>query len=222
MDDNVKRMADRSSTAATERLRRSPAVQDRQRDADRTRRALLDAALTEFAAKGRAGARVSVIAERAGVNKQLISYYFGGKDGLYRALVAGWRQHEDEFASRDLPFAEIVAGYVRSSVEHREMSRLFLRECLDDVPPPEQGPSVGPGDAEMADVRRRQQQGEIAADLDPAFLLLALQAAASAGVSFPADVRTLTGLDPASAEFADRYAEQLRRIVARLSGQGGV
>jgi TetR/AcrR family transcriptional regulator len=197
--------------------RRSPAAHERRRDAERTRQALLDAALTEFAAKGRAGARVSVIAERAGVNKQLISYYFGGKDGLYRDLVEGWQQHEEVFASRELPLAEIVAGYVHSSVEHREMSRLFLRECLDDVPPPEQAPPVGPGDTEIADVRRRQQRGEIAANLDPAFLLLALQAAASAGVSFPADVRTLTGLDPASDEFAERYAEQLRRIVAHLA-----
>jgi TetR/AcrR family transcriptional regulator len=205
-----------SETPARQR-RRSPAPQDRQRDAERTRRALLDAALAEFAAKGRAGARVSEIAERAGVNKQLISYYFGGKDGLYRALVAGWQQDEAEFARPDLPFAEIVAGYVRSSVEHREMSRLFVRECLDDVPPPEQAPAVGPGEAQIADLRGRQQQGEIAADLDPAFLLLALQGAASVGVTFPGDVRTLTGLDPASDEFADRYAEQLRRMVSRLA-----
>ena len=56
-------------------------------------------ALTEFAAKGRTGARVSEIAGRAGVNKQLISYYFGGKDGLYRALVEGWQRHEEEFAA---------------------------------------------------------------------------------------------------------------------------
>jgi hypothetical protein len=97
------------------------------------------------------------------------------------------------------------------------MSRLFVRECLDDIAPSEQAPAVGPGDADITDVRRRQERGEIAADLDPAFLLLALQGAASAGVTFPADVRTLTGLDPASPEFADRYAEQLRRVVAHLA-----
>jgi AcrR family transcriptional regulator len=209
-------MADNSRSSETSQ-RRSPTAHERRRDAERSRQALLDAALTEFAAKGRAGARVSEIAERAGVNKQLISYYFGGKDGLYRALVEGWQRHEEEFASRDLPLGEIVAGYVRSSVEHREMSRLFVRECLDDIAPSEQAPAVGPGDADITDVRRRQESGEIAADLDPAFLLLALQGATSAGVTFPADVRTLTGLDPASPEFADRYAEQLRRVVAHLA-----
>lgn len=197
--------------------RRSPAAQDRQRDAERTRRALLESALAEFAAKGRAGARVSEIATRAGVNKQLISYYFGGKDGLYRALVEGWQQHEDEFASKELSLAEIVEGYVRSSVEHRDISRLFIRDSLDDAAQPADDPEVGPGDTEIADMRRRQERGEIAADLDPAFLLLALQGAASVGLTFPADVRTLTGVDPASPEFAERYAEQLRRIVTRLA-----
>jgi TetR/AcrR family transcriptional regulator len=39
----------------------------------------------------------------------------------------------------------------------------------------------------------------------------------SAGVTYPGDVRKLTGLDPASPEFAKRYAEQLRRIVRHLS-----
>ena len=35
------------------------------------------------ARQGLAGARVNDIADRAGVNKQLISYYFGGKEGLF-------------------------------------------------------------------------------------------------------------------------------------------
>jgi len=47
---------------------------------------LLEAALDVFSARGFAGGRVQEIADRAGVNAQLISYYFGGKEGLYRAL----------------------------------------------------------------------------------------------------------------------------------------
>lgn len=48
---------------------------------------LLEAALAEFAAHGRAGARTGQIAERAGVNKQLIHYYYQSKDGLYAAVL---------------------------------------------------------------------------------------------------------------------------------------
>lgn len=49
---------------------------------------LLDAALAEFAAQGQAGARTDRIARRAGVNKQLIHYYYRTKAGLYGAVVS--------------------------------------------------------------------------------------------------------------------------------------
>jgi AcrR family transcriptional regulator len=49
---------------------------------------LLAAALAEFAAEGRAGARTDRIARRAGVNKQLIQYYYRNKAGLYQATLA--------------------------------------------------------------------------------------------------------------------------------------
>jgi len=48
---------------------------------------LLEAALREFAAAGRAGARTQRIATRAGVNKQLIHYYYRTKAGLYTAVL---------------------------------------------------------------------------------------------------------------------------------------
>jgi TetR/AcrR family transcriptional regulator len=51
------------------------------------RERILAAALSEFAAEGAAGARTARIAARAGVNKQLLHYYFGAKAGLYRAVV---------------------------------------------------------------------------------------------------------------------------------------
>jgi len=188
------------------------------RDPERTRQALLDAALAEFADKGLAGARVSEIAARAGVNKQLISYHFDGKEGLYRALAERWLEREREFADPALPLGELVARYVRETVEQRAMTRLFLRECLEDGAPPDWDPRASDDEPEeVADLRRRQADGEIAAGLDPAFLLLALQAAASAGVAFPGDVRRFTGLEPDSPEFAARYGEQLRLLVERLS-----
>src|SRR5580704_6068826 len=83
---------------AARRPRRAPAGPERQRDADRSRRALLDAALEEFSLRGFAGARVADIARRAGVNKQLINYYFGSKEGLYLALQQAWLDREESFA----------------------------------------------------------------------------------------------------------------------------
>lgn len=199
------------------RPRRSPAPAERQRDAERTRRALLDAALIEFSSKGRAGARVSEIAARAGVDKQLISYYFGGKDGLYRALVQRWLDAEREFAPPDLPLDDLVASYVTQGARDRDLARLLLRESIDDDQDAGPDPQQQTLDDAVADMRRRQEAGEIAQNLDPAYMLLLFEGAASVSVTFPGDVRHATGLDPASAEFAEVYAEQLRRVVRRLA-----
>ena len=102
------------------------------RDPERTRAALLDAALVEFSAHGRAGARTSAIARRAGVNKQLISHHFGGKDGLYRALVERWEAEEERYGGPDVPLADLAARYVEDGARHRDLHRLLLRASLDD------------------------------------------------------------------------------------------
>ena len=46
------------------------------------------AARDEFARRGFAGARVEQIARRAGVNKQLLFYYYHSKRGLFQAVLA--------------------------------------------------------------------------------------------------------------------------------------
>ncbi|KPI22166.1 transcriptional regulator, TetR family [Actinobacteria bacterium OK074] len=56
------------------------------RDADATRRRLLEAARDEFAAYGIAGGRVDRIAAAARANKAQIYHYFGSKDGLFDAV----------------------------------------------------------------------------------------------------------------------------------------
>jgi len=62
-------------------------VEIRSRDADRSREEILRAAMTEFADHGFGGARIEAIAERAGVNKKLIYYYYAAKDELFLAVL---------------------------------------------------------------------------------------------------------------------------------------
>ena len=59
-------------------------------DSGRSRRAdILAAAEHEFAAAGYSGARMERIAAAAAVNKQLLFHYFGSKEGLFAAALAG-------------------------------------------------------------------------------------------------------------------------------------
>jgi AcrR family transcriptional regulator len=68
--------------------------EERLRDADRSQSTILAAARDEFAEHGLGGARVDRIAERAGLNKRLIYYYFEDKEKLFQAVL--------ELAYRDI------------------------------------------------------------------------------------------------------------------------
>jgi TetR/AcrR family transcriptional regulator len=195
----------------------APTPDERQRDAERSRQRLIAAALKEFAAKGYAGARVKDIATRAGLNPQLITYYFGGKEGLYKALGERWLELEQRFVDPAVPLDELIARYLAAALGNAQLTRLLVWEGLEDADASrEQAPSAPAGSEDLSDLRRRQAEGELAPDLDPAFVQLSLMGAVTLAVAMPQLVRRVTGLDPTDPEFEDRYAEQLRRIVRRL------
>jgi AcrR family transcriptional regulator len=59
----------------------------RKRDSERTRGALMKAALKEFAMNGFAGARIDRIADAAKCNMRMLYHYFDSKEGLYLAVL---------------------------------------------------------------------------------------------------------------------------------------
>jgi TetR/AcrR family transcriptional regulator len=125
----------------------------------------IEAAVTEFGEHGYAGVRISAIASRAGVNQQLISYYFDGK-GLYRALQDRWRTISAS-ANRDLPRPDVVAALLRLGVEQRSWAPVLAWDGLSgsEARSPEDRPFFT---AMVDDLRRRQERGELAAERDPA------------------------------------------------------
>jgi AcrR family transcriptional regulator len=194
--------------------RRSPSGTERKRDAERSRERILEAALVEFGEHGYAGARISAIAGRAGVNQQLISYYFDGKEGLYRALSERWRSMSGELSRPDAPLAEVVGAFVSVGSEQRHWSRLLVWQALAGDTEADSKPFH---EAMVADMRRRQAAGELAGDLDPAYVMLALIGAAVAPTLLPEFARNFTGLDPSSPEFVAAFREQIQRMVDHLA-----
>ena len=57
------------------------------RNPEQTRRNILSAATTEFAARGLEGGRTDRIAEQAGVSKCMLFHYFESKEGLFQAVL---------------------------------------------------------------------------------------------------------------------------------------
>ena len=88
----------------------------RRRDAAATRDALLAAGTELFAERGYDGVPVWAIAQKAGVNKAMINYHFGGKRKLYRAIVSA-------------TFGEMVASVERLAESPRPAPEV-LRELI--------------------------------------------------------------------------------------------
>ena len=114
------------------------ALEPRSRDADRSQLAILASARDEFAERGLAGARMDSIAERAGLNKRLIYYYFGSKDDLFLAVLervyadiraAEQRLHLDEIEPVEA-IRQLVSFTWHYYLEHPEFITLLNSENL--------------------------------------------------------------------------------------------
>src|SRR6516225_11965445 len=64
---------------------------------EETRRRILSTALEMFAEQSYEGTSTRLLADRAGVNLPAIPYYFGSKEGLYRAVVAYCLEQSETF-----------------------------------------------------------------------------------------------------------------------------
>ncbi len=108
-----------------------PARERRPNDPERTRADILDVATEEFAAHGLSGARVDVIAERTRTSKRMIYYYFGGKEGLYQAVLekayADIRAQENQLELEDVPPPEALRRLVETTFEYDEAHPHFIR-----------------------------------------------------------------------------------------------
>src|ERR1700720_4361387 len=85
----MKKSASSHQNAAVPRpgARGRPQKRAEQRRAVDTRRAILNAALVEFAEKGFDAASIRAIANRTGLQHPLITYHFRNKDILWRATA---------------------------------------------------------------------------------------------------------------------------------------
>lgn len=204
----------------TKGSRRAPTGGERQEAAsaptgERTRERILRAALEEFGAKGYSGARTAGIAARAGVNQQLIAYYFGGKQGLLDELRRRWAATEATLVPPDAMFADSVSAYFDATLDRPDWARLVIWRALGDAPAGEGDPAER-AVAQRAKllpaierIRRRQRDGEIASDIEAEFVLLLSHVLAFAPVAMPQLVEAIFGVDPYSPEYRRRCLEQL-------------
>lgn len=106
------------------------------RGPEATRAAILAAARAEFSDRGLDGGRVDSIAKRAGANKQLVYYYFGSKDELYKqaleAVYSEIRTLEQALDLSALPPQEAMTKLIDFSLQYLGQNREFIRILADE------------------------------------------------------------------------------------------
>ena len=103
----------------------------RVRDAERTRAEIIEIATHEFADQGYAGARVDEIAAKTRTTKRMIYYYFGGKEGLYLAVLERAYRHirslEQQLDVDHLEPVDALRQLAELTFDHHESHQDFVR-----------------------------------------------------------------------------------------------
>lgn len=107
------------------------------RDAELTKKLILDAAEVEFAKQGLKGTRVDRIAKVAGVASRMIYYYFESKEGLYKAVLQRpandiYKTIENSSISESKPdqaLANLLKAAISYEINHRYRGMLLFQEA---------------------------------------------------------------------------------------------
>ncbi len=98
----------------------------RDESASDRRAVIIDAAVRVLSREGIADTTTRKIAAEAHVNQAMISYYFGGKDGLLYAVLQEMMRRTEEIARASLPqghdLAESLAGAIEAFWSHVEQA----------------------------------------------------------------------------------------------------
>jgi AcrR family transcriptional regulator len=145
-----------------------------------------------FAKCGLDGASTRAIANTSGLNLSLISYYFGGKEGLYKNLFIEFGNEAQKTVghitdgfnpktlTRDLFFSHmrgIIAGAVEMQITNPEMMTLIQREMLEGLPHAREvweDVFHSLGEKMVAILRAAQEQKIIRADLNLQYHFLSM------------------------------------------------
>ena len=180
---------------------------------------LLEAAIHEFAESGYEGATTAAIARRAKAPQPLVHHHFGSKEELFRealdVLFAEFRSKVLDTDSGQGDIAAILRRFILFTARRPELARIWVIECA------RRGPHakyvIDKHIRPLTDLMRPIIGAAVAKGLLPAvdetLLLFAAQGIGSYPFLVTEQVRSLSGEDTQSGEFAKRYADAVLAII---------
>lgn len=193
----------------------------RSRDAQRSRRQILDAAERLFAERGYEATTMADIASASGLSRGAPAYFFTSKDELYRSTLARVfeemaaliRNHEFGVGDPRGVITDVVSSYLDFLAARPNFVRLVTRECLDGGRFLQGLPAhlAALGET-LSGIAAEGRRGSLRAGMDSAHLLLS-------GISlcwFPLVATPLCedlGLKPATASFLRSRQDQVAKLI---------
>ena len=193
---------------------------------EKNRKTILDAGLDVFSQYGFRGTTLDQIADRAGLSKPNLLYYFAGKEAVHTALLEGllhtWLDPLRALNPGGDPVAEIqgyVARKLALSRDYPRESRLFANEILQGAPRIEHaltGELKTLVDEKAAVIAAWARAGRIA-PVDPYHLIFSIWALTQHYADFDVQVRAVLGPDkpdayPAAGEYLATLFERMLRV----------
>lgn len=114
-----------------------------------TRQKIMEAATVLFATEGLYGVSTRDIAKESGANLSLISYYFGGKEGLYKAVIQDFVLYvfgqiekvvnefeQEEVSAKTIRRAiiDLVDTLIDLRIANPHMAKILTREKISGMP----------------------------------------------------------------------------------------
>ncbi|WII70863.1 TetR family transcriptional regulator [Bdellovibrio sp. 22V] len=156
------------------------------------RQRITEAAIVLFANEGLHGTSTRDIAKQSGLNLSLISYYFGGKEGLYRTVIQEFVQkiflqisnvvnefEQDTVSERSLRKAiqSLIQTVIDCRVANPHMAKIMTREKLQGLPfsrEIHETMMTGAGLKLESIIIKAQEAGLVKKQINPRFFILCL------------------------------------------------
>jgi TetR/AcrR family transcriptional regulator len=185
---------------------------------------ILDAALDVFSTYGFRGATVDQIAERAGMSKPNLLYYFRRKQDIYTAVLTRtldmWLDPLGRMDPKGEP-AEEISTYVREKLEasrdRPQESRLFIGEIMQGAPLI--GDVLRTDLKEIVEekagvIRQWMRQGRLV-ELDPVHVIFMIWAMTQHYADFDTQIRAILGKGMNEAEVFKAANETVLGVLMR-------
>jgi AcrR family transcriptional regulator len=191
---------------------------------------IMDAAEQLFAEHGFAGTSVRDIAESAGVNLAMISYYFGSKERLMEAMF-DYRGHylklqlqnilQDDSLNSMQKVEKLIGDYVERIFQKQCFHKIMVREQMADKDGPIAKQIYQLKESNQAQIKQLIQQGqkrgEFKRNVDVPFLMMTLVGTTSQLVTAQHFYRVINNLqDMPDEEFEKHIKKKLNSYLKTL------